>query len=277
MGAAAVDEFRHVVLDLLVHSHGRWDAWSAVWEQVPAGPGGRRILGVGGRAFDLGLRPHSAGYRGRGSSGRRWSACSRKRPAAGSSPTGDSPTLPHPTCRRSRSMARGRYMLPPAVPGPAVATTVVATGTAPRPCPEWPAHQCGLFFRSMPSPGSGRRAGRGIGVRPGRGAPLWSSSRRRPWTGWDTGAPTGRGPPAALESVSCRRSTPEHLTSARTRDVGRMSCPPTHTGAMRVLVVEDHATLADQIAQGCARPGWLWIPRTTARRRWTPPPRRPMT
>ncbi len=34
-----------------------------------------------------------------------------------------------------------------------------------------------------------------------------------------------------------------------------MSCPPAHTGAMRVLVVEDHATLADRIAQGLRQAG----------------------
>ena len=34
-----------------------------------------------------------------------------------------------------------------------------------------------------------------------------------------------------------------------------MSCPPAHTVAMRVLVVEDHATLADRIAQGLRQAG----------------------
>src|ERR1700728_1978662 len=34
-----------------------------------------------------------------------------------------------------------------------------------------------------------------------------------------------------------------------------MSCPPGHTGAMRVLVVEDHATLAGRIAQGGGEAG----------------------
>ena len=34
-----------------------------------------------------------------------------------------------------------------------------------------------------------------------------------------------------------------------------MSCPPAHTGAMRVLVVEDHTTLADRIAQGLRQAG----------------------
>jgi DNA-binding response OmpR family regulator len=33
---------------------------------------------------------------------------------------------------------------------------------------------------------------------------------------------------------------------------------------MRVLVVEDHATLAGRIAQGYARPGWSWTPCTKA-------------
>ena len=43
-------------------------------------------------------------------------------------------------------------------------------------------------------------------------------------------------------------------TSA-TCDVVRMSCPRAHTGEMRVLVVEDHATLADRIAQGLRQAG----------------------
>src|SRR3984885_1254825 len=34
-----------------------------------------------------------------------------------------------------------------------------------------------------------------------------------------------------------------------------MSCPPAHTVAMRVLVVEDHATLADRITQGLRQAG----------------------
>jgi DNA-binding response OmpR family regulator len=40
-----------------------------------------------------------------------------------------------------------------------------------------------------------------------------------------------------------------------TGDVGRMSCRSTHTGGMRVLVVEDHATLADRITQGLRQAG----------------------
>jgi hypothetical protein len=38
-------------------------------------------------------------------------------------------------------------------------------------------------------------------------------------------------------------------------DVGRMSCWPTHTDEMRVLVVEDHATLAGRSLQGLRRAG----------------------
>jgi DNA-binding response OmpR family regulator len=34
-----------------------------------------------------------------------------------------------------------------------------------------------------------------------------------------------------------------------------MSCHPAHTGAVRVLVVEDHATLAERIAQGLRQAG----------------------
>src|ERR1700759_3864877 len=34
-----------------------------------------------------------------------------------------------------------------------------------------------------------------------------------------------------------------------------MSCQPAHTAAMRVLVVEDHATLAGRIAQGLRQAG----------------------
>jgi DNA-binding response OmpR family regulator len=40
-----------------------------------------------------------------------------------------------------------------------------------------------------------------------------------------------------------------------TGDVAWMSCEPAHTGDMRVLVVEDHATLADRIAQGLRQAG----------------------
>jgi DNA-binding response OmpR family regulator len=43
-------------------------------------------------------------------------------------------------------------------------------------------------------------------------------------------------------------------TSA-TGDVGRMSCRPAHNDQMRVLVVEDHATLAGRIAQGLSQAG----------------------
>jgi CheY-like chemotaxis protein len=43
--------------------------------------------------------------------------------------------------------------------------------------------------------------------------------------------------------------------SSATGDVGRMSCRPGHTGGMRVLVVEDHATLAGRIAQGLRQAG----------------------
>jgi DNA-binding response OmpR family regulator len=40
-----------------------------------------------------------------------------------------------------------------------------------------------------------------------------------------------------------------------TGDVARMSCQPAHDGEMRVLVVEDHATLAGRIAQGLSQAG----------------------
>jgi DNA-binding response OmpR family regulator len=40
-----------------------------------------------------------------------------------------------------------------------------------------------------------------------------------------------------------------------TGDVVRMSCGPAHTNEMRVLVAEDHATLADRIAQGLRQAG----------------------
>ena len=40
-----------------------------------------------------------------------------------------------------------------------------------------------------------------------------------------------------------------------TRDVGRMLCWPAHNGGMRVLVVEDHVTLADRVAQGLRQAG----------------------
>jgi DNA-binding response OmpR family regulator len=40
-----------------------------------------------------------------------------------------------------------------------------------------------------------------------------------------------------------------------TGDVARMSCTGAHTGVMRVLVVEDHATLAGRIAQGLRQAG----------------------
>lgn len=40
-----------------------------------------------------------------------------------------------------------------------------------------------------------------------------------------------------------------------TRGVGRLSCPLAHNAPMRVLVVEDHATLATRIAQGLRQAG----------------------
>src|SRR5579863_10459397 len=40
-----------------------------------------------------------------------------------------------------------------------------------------------------------------------------------------------------------------------TGDVGWMSWRPAHTGGMRVLVVEDHATLAGRIAEGLRQAG----------------------
>jgi DNA-binding response OmpR family regulator len=40
-----------------------------------------------------------------------------------------------------------------------------------------------------------------------------------------------------------------------TGDVGRMSCRPAHTGQVRVLVVEDHVTLAGRIVQGLRQAG----------------------
>jgi DNA-binding response OmpR family regulator len=40
-----------------------------------------------------------------------------------------------------------------------------------------------------------------------------------------------------------------------TGDVGRMSCRPAHNDQMRVLVVEDHATLAGRIVQGLSQAG----------------------
>jgi DNA-binding response OmpR family regulator len=40
-----------------------------------------------------------------------------------------------------------------------------------------------------------------------------------------------------------------------TGDVARMSCRAAHTDGVRVLVVEDHATLADRIAQGLRQAG----------------------
>jgi DNA-binding response OmpR family regulator len=43
--------------------------------------------------------------------------------------------------------------------------------------------------------------------------------------------------------------------SSANRDVARMSSQPAHTDEMRVLVVEDHTTLADRIAQGLRQAG----------------------
>src|SRR3984885_6118885 len=40
-----------------------------------------------------------------------------------------------------------------------------------------------------------------------------------------------------------------------TGDVARMSCRPAHDGGMRVLVAEDHTTLAGRIAQGLRQAG----------------------
>ena len=57
-------------------------------EQVAAGVRCRLEPRVAGREFDLVLRPHCRCCWGRGSSARRWSACSARRRAAGTSVTG---------------------------------------------------------------------------------------------------------------------------------------------------------------------------------------------
>lgn len=43
--------------------------------------------------------------------------------------------------------------------------------------------------------------------------------------------------------------------ASATGDVARMSCRPAHTDGMRVLVAEDHATLASRITQGLCQAG----------------------
>src|SRR5690349_14730161 len=52
-----------------------------------------------------------------------------------------------------------------------------------------------------------------------------------------------------------RRRARRPRDSSATRAVGRMSRRRSHTGRMRVLLVEDHATLAGRIAQGLRQVG----------------------
>ena len=67
----------------------------------------------------------------------------------------------------------------------------------------------------------------------------------------------GRGRPAGplCAFASCLGLYAGAGDISATGHVGRMSCRPTHTGGMRVLVVEDHTTLADRIAQGLRQAG----------------------
>ena len=67
------------------------------------------------------------------------------------------------------------------------------------------------------------------------------------------GLPRGR--PAAQGLASCLQFYARAGDIGATGDVGRMSYRPAPTGEMLVLVVEDHATLADRIAQGLRRAG----------------------
>jgi CheY-like chemotaxis protein len=71
------------------------------------------------------------------------------------------------------------------------------------------------------------------------------------------GLSTPRGSTTSSECVSCGRSYARSCDTSATRDVGRMSFPPAHTGAMRVLVVEDHTTLANRIVQGLRQAGMV--------------------
>src|SRR6266496_396612 len=59
----------------------------------------------------------------------------------------------------------------------------------------------------------------------------------------------------AWELASCRLFYARPGDIGATGDVARMSCRPAHDGGMRVLVVEDHATLAGRIAQGLSQAG----------------------
>src|SRR5579872_3771106 len=60
---------------------------------------------------------------------------------------------------------------------------------------------------------------------------------------------------AAWGFASCLQFYARAGDSSATGDVARMSCPPADDGGMRVLVVEDHATLAGRIAQGLSKAG----------------------
>ena len=61
--------------------------------------------------------------------------------------------------------------------------------------------------------------------------------------------------PIVSDRRHVRSSTPGRVTSALQAMLDGCHARPAHTGAMRVLVVEDHATLADRIAQGLRQAG----------------------
>jgi len=95
-----------------------------------------------------------------------------------------------------------------------------------------------------------------VGVRPGRraapGAVPFAGAMSRPDEAPRAVAPAG---PVAWRLASCLQFYTRAGDISATGDVGRMSYRPVHTGQMRVLVVEDHARLADRIAQGLRQAG----------------------
>src|SRR6202034_1206587 len=71
------------------------------------------------------------------------------------------------------------------------------------------------------------------------------------WTARDTTDPD----PAARGRASCRQFYARAGDISATCDVGRMSGRSSHTGGVRVLVAEDHVTLAGRITQGLSQAG----------------------
>ncbi len=254
VGAHTQGEFRHVVLDLLVHGRGRRDAGTAVWEQVPAGlaAAGYRGLSAAPSTWGFGHTPllFGSGKFGTPLERMQWEKASGweftdelfvEPPALEVPPEPvDDGLPPHAAASRTRTAVA------------TMAATVRALGDHGRsgrrfkrgvflvmPSPDWmivPAVGVGIWHE--------RGAARGCDVH--EGGPRDRVRNCGPWP-----PRTAR----STESASCQQVYAGARDISATRDVGRMSCPPAHTGAMRVLVVEDHTTLADRIAQGLRQAG----------------------